>query len=162
MSSVKIFTPSVFKDKRGELWTSWKKSYFNGMKFNHDKFSVSKKNVLRGLHLDFKSWKMVSCISGKIFFVTLNFNKKSKNYLNHNTYILSEKNKKILLIPPNFANGLLCISDKCLFHYKFFYKGKYADVKNQVTIKWDDPKLNIKWPIKNPILSKADKKAKKL
>ena len=162
MSRLRIFTPSVFKDQRGELWTTWEKNYFKGMKFNHDKFSFSKKNVLRGLHLDFKSWKMISCLSGKMFFVALNYNKRSKDYLKYKTFILSERNKKVILLPPNFANGFVCLSDKCLFHYKFSYKGKYADIDKQETIKWNDPKLNIKWPIKKPILSNRDKNAKAL
>ena len=60
-------------------WTTWKKNTFKNIKFNHDKFSISKKNVLRGLHCDFKSWKMVTCVYGKIFFVVVDMRKKSKS-----------------------------------------------------------------------------------
>ena len=59
------------------------KKYFKKINFNHDKFSLSKKNVLRGFHCDFKSWKMVSSVYGKLLFVVVDVRKKSKNYLKH-------------------------------------------------------------------------------
>ena len=67
---------------------------------------------------------------------------------------------KIILVPPYYANGHLCLSTVCLFHYKWSYKGKYIDAKKQKTYLWNDPKINIKWPIKKPILSKRDKEAR--
>ena len=72
---------SSFKDKRGFYWTTWKKGSFKKIKFNHDKFSISKKNTLRGLHCDFKSWKMVTCVFGKLLLVVVDMKKNSKNYL---------------------------------------------------------------------------------
>ena len=63
---IKIIKPSFFRDKRGDYWTTWKKNYFSKLNFNHDKFSISKKNVLRGFHIDFKSWRMVTCIIGEL------------------------------------------------------------------------------------------------
>ena len=74
-----------------------------------------------------------------------------------NSWNLSENNRKQILIPPNFANGYLCLSDKCVYHYKYSYKGEYPDVKDQFTIKWNDQRLGIKWPIENPILYGRDK-----
>ena len=71
-----------------------------------------------------------------------------------------DENKIIVLIPPNFASAHLCMTKKCVFHYKFSYKGAYPDVKRQISFKWNDPKLKIKWPIKKPILSKRDKNSK--
>ncbi len=126
--------------------------------FNHDKFSISKKNTLRGLHGDKKTWKLVSCVFGKVFFVVVNNIKNSKSYLKKKTFILDHKNNKQVLIPPNYANGFLCLSDHCVFHYKLSYKGRYFDVKNQQVLKWNDKRLKIKWPkTKNLILSKRDK-----
>lgn len=126
--------------------------------FNHDKFSISKKNTLRGLHGDKKTWKLVSCVFGKVFFVVVNNIKNSKFYLRKKTFILDHKNNKQVLIPPNYANGFLCLSDHCVFHYKLSYKGRYFDVKNQQVLKWNDKRLKIKWPkTKNLILSKRDK-----
>ena len=94
--------------------------------------------------------------------IEVNFNPKSKNYLKSQSWILSQKNGVQILIPPNYVNGHLCLSKKCLFHYKLSYKGPYVDEKKQFSLRWNDPKLNINWKIKKPILSNRDKKAKLL
>ncbi len=152
---LKIFYSKSFKDLRGELWTSWDYKIIK-KKFNHDKFSYSKKNVLRGFHGDKKTWKLITCVFGKILFVVVNFDPKSKKYLKHQSFILSDKNKKSILVPPYHLNAHLCLSKSCLFHYKLSYKNKYNDVKNQFSISWKDPRIKFKWPIKKPILSKRD------
>ena len=155
---IKTFTNSAFIDNRGFYWTSWIKKKYPKLNFMHDKFSISKKNVLRGLHGDNKTWKLVSCVFGEVFFVLLNYDKKSKSYLKFKTYKLSHKNRLQILIPPNYLNGFLCMTTDCVFHYKLAYKGKYNDVKNQISLKWYDKNLNIQWPQKkNLILSKRDK-----
>ena len=157
---IKVLKKSAFKDKRGLLWTTWKKGIFKKISFNHDKFSFSKKNVLRGLHCDFKSWKMITSVYGKFLLVVVDMRKNSKNYLKHKKMIFDHNKPKIILVPPYYANGHLCLSKVCLFHYKWSYKGKYIDSKKQKTYSWRDPKINIKWPITKPILSKRDKEAK--
>ena len=157
---VKVFKNTSFKDHRGYYWTSWKRGSINNIKFNHDKFSLSKKKVLRGLHGDNKTWKLISCVYGKFFIVVVDCEKKSNGYLTWKSWELSHKNGIQLLIPPNYANGHLCISDYCLFHYKLFYKGSYFGPKKQFSLKWNDQKLNIKWPFKKPILNNRDKKTK--
>ena len=159
---LKKFVNSAFKDHRGYYWTSWKKGVLKKLTFKHDKFSLSKKNVLRGLHGDTKTWKLVSCPYGKFLLVVVNFDKKSKNFLKYKSWILSHKNRLQILIPPNYANGHLCISKECLFHYKLSYKGSYIDSNKQFSLRWNDPKLKIKWKIKKPILSKRDKSSKLL
>ena len=75
---------------------------------------------------------------------------------------MSQKNGLQILVPPYYANGYLCLSKECLFHYKLSYLGKYFDVKKQFSIKWNDPKIKVKWPIKKPILSMRDKKTRLL
>ena len=162
MIKLKILKNSVFKDKRGFYWTTWKKGVLKNINFNHDKFSISKKKVLRGLHCDFKSRKLVTCIYGKLFLVVVDMKKNSKNYLKHKSWVLRHEKPTLILIPPHFANGHLCLSNKCIFHYKWFYKGKYIDSKKQRSYRWNDPKLKIKWPIKKPILSKRDRTSKYL
>ena len=157
MKNIKIFKSSNFKDNRGLIWTSWNKKKIN-LNFKHDKFSLSKKNVFRGLHYDNKTWKLISCHYGKIFFVVVNCNKNSKNYLKYKSWILDGEKNIQILVPPMYANGHLCLSDVCLFHYKLSYKGKYADVDKQKILKWNDSKINIKWPFKKKfILSNRDK-----
>jgi len=157
---IKVFKNSSFKDNRGYYWTSWKKGIVKNIIFNHVKFSLSKKNVLRGLHGDKKMWKLVSCVYGKFFIAVVDLNKNSKSYLKWKTWILSQKNNIQLLIPPNYANGHYCLSDYCLFHYKLSYKGFYTGHRQQFSIRWNDPKINIKWPCKKPILSMRDKNSK--
>mgnify|MGYP000539492942 FL=1 len=157
---IKVFKNSSFKDNRGYYWTSWKKGIIKNVIFNHDKFSLSKKNVLRGLHGDKKMWKLVSCVYGKIFIAVVDLNKNSKSYLKWKTWILSQKNNIQLLVPPNYANGHYCLSDYCLFHYKLSYKGFYTGHRQQFSIRWNDPKIDIKWPCKKPILSMRDKNSK--
>ena len=158
--NIQIKKRSKFSDRRGMLWTSWEKKDFKHLNFNHDKFSISKKNVLRGLHCDFKSWKLITSVYGKFLLVAVNMQKNSKDYLAHKKWILDHKKPKSILIPPNYANGHLCLSDNCVFHYKWSYKGKYIDSKKQKSFRWNDPKFKILWPIKNPILSQRDKKSK--
>ena len=162
MLKLKIIKNSTFKDYRGFYWTTWKKGSLKKIKFNHDKFSISKKKVLRGLHCDFKSWKLVTCVFGKIFFVVVDMRKKNKNYLKYKSWILSHKTPTQILIPPYYANAHLCLSNRCVFHYKWSYKGKYIDSREQQSYRWNDRKIKIKWPIKSPILSKRDKKSKLL
>ena len=72
---VKVFTPDVFTDYRGELWTTWKKDEFSNkfpkIKFNHDKVSTSRRGVIRGIHGDYKSWKLITCLYGELYFVVV-------------------------------------------------------------------------------------------
>ena len=107
---IKVYKNRSFKDKRGYYWTSWKKKQVKNLEFIHDKFSLSKKNVLRGLHGDKKTWKLISCPYGKLFLVVVNCIKNSKDYLKWKSYILSHKNGLQVLVPPNYANGHYCLS----------------------------------------------------
>ena len=157
LQRVLLIEPDVFKDFRGEYIETYNEGEFqkNGIdvKFIQDDFSVSKKNVLRGIHGDPDTWKLVSCPYGKFFLAVVNNDKNSDQYYQYETFTLSDENRKMVLIPPNFGNGHLVLSDLALFHYK---QSTYYNPKKQFTIKWNDPKLNIDWPIKNPILSKRD------
>lgn len=154
---IKKLRGTIHRDRRGYLWTSWERNKLKKLIFNHDKFSVSKKNVLRGLHGDNKTWKLISCVYGKIFFVVVDYDKKSKTFSRYKKFILSHKNNVQILVPPKFLNGFLCLSENCVLHYKLSYKGKYFDYDKQISKKWNDKKFNIKWPKKKYILSKRDK-----
>ena len=155
---IKIFQPEAYEDYRGELWTTYKKDEFPiELNFNHDKISTSRKNVIRGIHGDNKSWKLVSCLYGDLYFVVVDYRKESKTFLEWDWIILNDKNKKMVLLPPNFGNSFCVLSNYSIFMYKWSYEGSYADVDEQFSLKWNDPRLNINWPIKNPILSERDK-----
>ena len=84
--------------------------------------------------------------------------KDSSSYLKHETFSISEKNRKQILIPAGCANGHLCLTEKCIFSYK--QSQYYSGAQNQFTVRWDDPSLNIFWPIKHKIISERDSNAK--
>jgi dTDP-4-dehydrorhamnose 3,5-epimerase len=148
-----------FQDYRGELFSLHKNGDYE-IDFNHDKVSISRKNVLRGLHGDNKSWKLITCLSGEIYLVVVDYRKESKNYLKWDSIVLTEKNRVQVLVPPNFANGHLVLSENATLFYKWSYTGMYPDVDDQFSLNYLDPKLNIDWPITDPILSKRDKNSK--
>lgn len=153
---VKIHQPDSFEDFRGELYTLFKQEN-SDLVFNHDKVSISRKHVLRGMHGDSKSWKLITCLAGEVYLVVIDNRPESINYLKWDSIVLSSKNRKTILVPPMFANGHLVLSDEATFFYKWSYPGEYPDVKDQFTLKWNDPNVGIFWPIEDPILSKRDK-----
>ena len=152
-----------FTDHRGEIFTIWNQKDIEWLRFNHDKIAKSKKNVIRGLHGD-KAWKLISCVHGKIQLVVVNFIKSSPDFLHWTDFILdaNDPTKRSILVPPGFLNGHAVLSDEAIFHYKWSYGGEYPDVDSQFTLKWNDPKINISWPIHNPLLSLRDNSAKLL
>ncbi len=161
LDGVLLIKPDVFKDFRGEYVETYNEDEFKqkgvDVKFIQDDFSISKKDVLRGIHGNPKTWKLVSCPYGKFFLVVVNNDKNSEQYKQWESFLLSDENREMVLIPPNFGNGHVVLSDMAIFHYK---QSTYYNPESQFTIKWDDPDLNIKWPIDKPILSKRDEVGK--
>ena len=157
LKEVKYFRINTFKDHRGQIWTFWKKNYFKNIEFNLDKFTSSKKNVLRGFHGDKKSWRLITCVKGSILSVVVDYRPNPKNFLKSTSFKLNEKNKTAVLVPPMFLNSWLCLSKDCIYSYDYSFKGNYNDVKDQISLKWNDPKINFKWPIRKPILSFRDR-----
>jgi dTDP-4-dehydrorhamnose 3,5-epimerase len=154
---VKILQPDSFEDYRGELYTVFNQDKHD-LVFNHDKVAVSRQHVLRGIHGDAKATKLITCLSGEIYFVVVDNRSESPNYLKWDSIILNENNKKQVLVPPGFGNGHLVLSEKATFFYKWSYEGEYPDVKDQFSLNWKDPRINVHWPINNePILSERDK-----
>ena len=161
-SEVKIITPSVNRDERGTIFTTYSKNDYNnflpaGLEFIHDKFAESRKNVLRGLHGDNKTWKLITCIHGEIFEVVADMRPDSKTYLKWDSFQLDDKYKKQILVPPDFVNGYCVLSEIAVFHYKLAYEGNYVDAADQIVVKWNDERLKINWPVKNPILQARDR-----
>ena len=152
---IRIFPHNVHHDFRGELWTTWKQEgFYPKLDFIHDKVSTSRKNVIRGIHGDFKSWKLIECLYGELYFVVVDNRPESKNYKNWTSMMLSDKTRQSVLVPPGIGNGFCVMSEHSIFHYKWAYEGKYPDVGDQFTLKWNDPELDLEWPIDNPILQK--------
>ena len=154
ISGIKTRTPDVYTDYRGDLWTIWKDDM--DIYYNHDKVSTSRKNVLRGIHGDFKSTKLVTCLYGEVYFVVVDNREHSPTYMKWDCMMLNDKTRKQVMLPPGVGNGFLILSEHAVIHYKWSYKGQYPDVQDQFTIKWNDEKLNINWPISNPILQPRD------
>lgn len=147
----------VFEDFRGEYIETYNEALYkeNGIdvKFIQDDISVSSRNVLRGIHGDNETWKLISCLYGKFYLVVLNADDKSPEFGKWQSFVLSEKNRRQVLVPPKHGNAHLVLSETAIFHYK---QSTYYDLSKQFTYKWDDPKFNIWWPIDNPILSQRD------
>ena len=146
-----------FKDYRGYYIETYNEDMYkkNGIdvKFIQDDISVSKKNVLRGIHGDQETWKLISCLEGEFYLVVINNDENLTQYKQWASFKLSEHNRTQILVPPKFGNGHLVLSERAIFHYK---QTSYYNPKGQFTIRWNDPQYNIKWPITNPILSKRD------
>ncbi len=152
----KIIKSHIYSDNRGYFKEVFKKNILKNIDFPFDIMSVSKKNALRGLHLQTvnSQAKIITVTHGKIMDVAVDLRKNSKTYGKHVKLIISDKDDFSFYIPKNFAHGFLCLSKECTVNYKC---SEYRDVKSEVTIDWKDKNLNIKWPIKNPILSEKDK-----
>lgn len=153
IKNLKILNLDTFSDFRGDIWTTYTDCDFLPS-FIEDKVSISHKNVLRGLHGDSEIDKLITCLHGSIQLAVLDLRKDSKTYGNHAMFELNDKEGTAIFVPAGCVNGHLCLSDKCIFFYK--WSKVYNGADNQVTVKWNDPSLNLNWKVKNPILSKRD------
>ena len=151
-----IIKNTSFRDKRGYFKELLREKKLK-KKFPFLVMSFSKKNVIRGLHLQKNNsqGKFISVIKGKIFDVVVDLRKNSKTYGKCLSTILSEKNSKSIFIPPGFAHGFCALSKE---NYVVYSCTKYRDEKSEIGIKFNDKDLKIKWPIKKPIISNKDKK----
>jgi dTDP-4-dehydrorhamnose 3,5-epimerase len=164
ISDLRIISLEVFHDFRGDYVETFNLDKYDfrdnagkEIVFVEDDISVSKKSVLRGLHGDPKTWKLVQCLFGKFFYVVADMRKDSSSYLKWEGFTLSDADRKQILVPAGCANGHLVLSEQCIFSYK--QSQYYAEKKDQFVVRWDDPKLKIDWPDKKPILSERDAKA---
>ena len=150
-----IIKNKTFKDNRGYFKELFKEKDIN-KKFPFIVMSYSGKNVIRGLHIQTynSQGKYVSVLKGKIFDVAVDLRKNSKTFGKIFKTILSEKNSKSIYIPPGFAHGFCTLERE---NYIIYSCTKYRDAKSEKGILLNDKYLNIKWPIKNPILSKKDR-----
>ena len=156
-SGLKIIQSKTYKDNRGLLKESYKQKIFKNNDFIFGIISSSKKNVIRGLHLQtkFKQAKYISVLKGAILDVALDLRKGSKTFGKHFKVILSASNDKSVFIPADFAHGFLGLKKENIVYYKCT---NYRSAKHEVGLLWNDKDLKIKWSIKNPIISKKDKK----
>lgn len=172
IEGVYIIEPRVFNDARGYFFEAWKQEEFNvhigQVNFIQDNESKSSRGVLRGLHYqkgELSQAKLVRVIKGRVLDVAVDIRKSSPTFGQHVMVELSEDNKRQFFIPRGFAHGFLVLSDEAIFTYKV--DNVYAP-QAEAGIRWNDPALNIDWPIdprevltsekdlKQPLLGEAE------
>ena len=156
-SGLKIIKSKCYKDNRGFFKEDFKKKFFKNKKFVFGCASSSKKNVIRGLHLQtkFSQEKYVSVVKGAILDVAVDLRKNSKTFGKHFKIILSDVNSKSIFIPAGFAHGFLGLKKENIIYY---YCTNYRSSKHEIGLLWNDKDLKIKWPKIKPKISKKDKK----
>ena len=161
LPGVLIITPRIFSDNRGAFWETWNHKAFEeaGMPCTwvQDNFSVSKKNVLRGIHYQITQaqGKLVRVAYGAVLDVAIDLRRNSPCFGKHVAVELTEDNGRMLWIPEGFGHGFLVLSEQAGFAYKVT---DYYNPKGERTIVWNDPELKIQWPIKpeEAIVSEKD------
>ncbi len=112
----------MFEDYRGTYVEIYNKALYEeagiNINFVQDDISTSSRHILRGIHGDGETWKLVSCLYGKFYLVVVNWDVNSKQYGQWESFVLSDRNRQQVLIPPNFGNGHLVLSEEAIFHYK--------------------------------------------
>ena len=151
IEGVYIIEPKVFNDARGYFFEAWKKEEFEQhigkVEFMQDNESKSSYGVLRGLHYqkgDCSQAKLVRVIKGKVLDVAVDIRKSSPTFGKYVMVDLSDENKRQFFIPRGFAHGFLVLSDEAIFTYKV--DNAYAP-QADAGIRWNDPDINIQWPI---------------
>ena len=132
----------MFEDFRGHYIETYNRNaYFTAgipIDFVQDDISISHRHVLRGIHGDTKTWKLISCLQGSFYMVVVNNDPNSSQYREWAAFTLSDSNHLQVLVPPNFGNGHLVMSERAIFHYK---QSTEYDRAGQFTLLWNDPAL---------------------
>jgi dTDP-4-dehydrorhamnose 3,5-epimerase len=158
---VLILQPKVFEDARGAFFEAYNRRRLAEAGIVHDfvqdNQSISKKNVLRGLHYQIRQpqGKLIRVVRGEIFDVAVDCRRSSKSFGKSVHVTLSADNHETLWIPAGFAHGFLVLSEIAEVLYKTtdFYAPEF-----ERTLLWNDPKLSIPWPSSDPLLSEKDRK----
>lgn len=161
LEGILLIKLDIFEDHRGQYIETYNEKAYRDhgiqVHFVTDDISVGTKRVLKGIHGDNETWKLISCLHGKIYLVIVNCDTESKDFGRWQSFTLSETNGLQVLVPPKYGVGHLVLSDKAIFHYK---QSSYYAPEKQFTYRWDEPRFGIWWPIKEPILSQRDEEAK--
>lgn len=163
LDKVLLFQLDHFEDHRGAYTQLYRQDEYaeiikqeigETVQFVEDDYAYSTKNVCRGIHGDDRTWKLVTCLFGKFYIVVVNCDEQSSNFGKWQNFVLTRENGKQILIPPKHGHAYQVLSDQAVFNYKqsCYYQG----MGKQFTYKFNDPRFNIWWPIKNPILSQRD------
>jgi dTDP-4-dehydrorhamnose 3,5-epimerase len=159
VGGVMIIEPEVFKDARGHFLETFHARHYAAaglpVEFVQDNESLSKKNVLRGLHLQLRrpQGKLVRVVSGEVWDVAVDVRPDSPTFGKWVAEVLSESNWRQLYVPPGCAHGFCVLSEAAIVHYKCT---ALYDREDEIGIAYDDPELAIEWPISQPVLSPKD------
>lgn len=162
LKGLQLITPRVLRDERGFFFESYRESLYgeNGIdvSFVQDNFSFSKQGTIRALHFQSEPGqaKLVSCMQGKIWDVAVDIRPYSPTFGEWEAVELDDQEHRRLLIPVGFAHGFAVLSETALVHYKV---SSPYDPQTERSIRWDDSRLQIAWPVRQPLLSARDKTA---
>lgn len=157
LSDLHLIKPRIHFDERGYFFENFRTTNMD-LSFVQENISFSYKNTLRGLH--FQQYpgqaKLVQCLMGKIFDVVVDIRPNMSTFGHWKAFELDGNTHAQLFIPVGFAHGFCVLSETALIQYKV---SSFYNPKEERAIRWNDPKLNIQWPISNPILSEKDQKS---
>jgi dTDP-4-dehydrorhamnose 3,5-epimerase len=159
LKGVKILEPALFRDCRGYFLEIFNDCKYNEAGLYHnfvqDNFSTSRKATLRGLHLQNpnQQGKLVMVLSGAVLDVAVDVRVGSPTFGCHISIVLDDQTHRQLWIPRGFAHGFLVLSDEARFLYKC---DALYDPASEMTIRWNDPDINIDWGVEHPLLSSKD------
>ena len=158
-ADAKIFVPDVFDDDRGyfkEVWSKPKygERHITVTDWEQDSTSWSTRNVIRGMHYDFRMAKLVQCLHGRIFDAIVDLRQDSATYLQWQGFLLTAANHRQLFVPAGFAHGFLALDDGVIVHYK---NSVAYDASSEGAISWRNERVGIVWPlVGEPRLSGKD------
>lgn len=154
-----VVEPKIFGDERGFFLETWSKARYEDAgipsDFCQDNMSFSRKGILRGLHMQNPNsqGKLVSVVQGEVYDVAVDLRVGSPTYRKWYGIVLTDKTRNQMFVPKGFAHGFCVVSETALFSYKV---NDIYNPKGEMSVRWDDPELNIDWPVKNPELSAKD------
>ena len=158
LEGVYLVKPSVHEDERGNFYETYNEKDYKkaglSANFVQDDVSKSKHGVLKGMHGDSGTYKLVQCVYGKVYAVILNCDENSPDFGKWESFILSAENRYQLYIPPMYGNGYFVLSEEAVYTYK---QSTYYGEFKQFTFKWNDERFGIKWPEDVSIISERDK-----
>ena len=159
LEGVKIFEPAIFGDDRGYFLETFNVKRYREAGLHHDfvqdNLSISRKDALRGLHLQNPNQqaKLVMVLSGAVLDVAVDVRVGSPTFRRHVSVVLDDQTHRQLWIPRGFAHGFLALSEEARFLYKC---DALYDRGSEMSIRWNDPDINIDWGVEHPLLSEKD------
>ncbi len=157
LPGVLLIQLEAYEDHRGEYVETYNEVEYTRhsitIRFIQDDISISGRHVLRGIHGDAETWKLITCLRGSFYLVIVDCRQDSANFGVWQSFTLTERNRLQVLVPPGHGVAHLVLEDRSIFHYK---QSTCYNRATQFTYRWDDSRFNIWWPINNPILSRRD------